>query len=197
MGKVVLKPRRPIYPTPAALITSVAPDGRPNIITLGEVYNLSLANPTIVGVGIRKARYSHELISASREYVVNMPTTSMWEVVDLCGGVSGREVDKFTEFGLTPLPASVVRPPLIAECPINLECRVVGIEEIGDHDAFQGEVVAAHVDSHLLDDEGRLRMDQLDVLCFVSNFNARRGGYWSLGRRLGDAHSRRTKVDRP
>ena len=190
MRKVALRSFRPIYPTPAALISSIAPDGRPNIITLGEVYNLSLIDPTVVGISIRKARYSYELISASGEYVVNMPTAAMWRVVDRCGTTSGREVDKFAEFGLTPAPASVVRPPLIAECPINLECRVISVEEIGDHDMFQGEVVATHVDSGLLDDQGRLQSDRLDVLCFMSNFNAR-AEYYSLGRKLGDAHSTR------
>lgn len=182
--KVEIKPFRPIYPTPAALITSVAPDGKPNIITLGEVYNLSLRQPTIVGISIHKARYSHELITKSGEYVVNLPTARMVEQVDRCGSVSGREVDKFAAFGLTPLPAKVVKPPLIAECPINIECQVIGIEEIGDHDMFKGLVVAAHVDDTLLDEQGHIRVDKLDVLCFIHSFDF--GGYWALGPKLAD-----------
>ena len=189
MSKVALRSYRPVYPTPAALITSVAPDGRTNIIALGEVYNLSLSAPTIVGVSIRKERYSHELIAASGEFVVNMPTARMWRVVDRCGTTSGRQVDKFAEFGLTPVPASRVRPPLIAECPVNFECRVIGIEETGDHDSFQGQVVATHVDSALLDETGRLQTERMDVLCLMYNFNAR-AEYWSLGRKLGDAFDR-------
>ena len=185
MSKVAIRPYRPIYPTPAALITSVAADGRANIITLGEVYNLSLGSPTVVGISIRKATYSHGLISGSGEYVVNMPTTQIMEEVDRCGTVSGRKVDKFSEFGLTPVPATVVKPPLIAECPVNLECRVMGIEEIGDHDMFKGEVVAAHVDDYLLDERGRVCPDRLDVLCFMYCFNFG-GEYWSLGCKLGD-----------
>ena len=145
MSKVQIKPYRPIYPTPAGLITSVAPDGRANIITLGEIFNLSLRSPTIVGIAIRKATYSHGLIAQSGEYVVNLPTTRILAAVDRCGSVSGRKVDKFAAFGLTPLPAAVVRPPLIAECPVNVECKVIGMEEVGDHDLFKGEVVAAHV----------------------------------------------------
>jgi flavin reductase (DIM6/NTAB) family NADH-FMN oxidoreductase RutF len=185
MSKVAVRPFRPIYPTPAALITSVAADGRANIIALGEVYNLSLGTPTVVGVSIRKATYSHGLISRSGEYVVNMPTTQIMEEVDRCGTASGRKVDKFSEFGLTPVPATVVKPPLIAECPVNLECRVMGIEEIGDHDMFKGEVVAAHVDDYLLDERGRVCPDRLDVLCFMYCFNFG-GEYWSLGCKLGD-----------
>ena len=187
MGKVTVKSFRPVYPTPAALITSVAPDGKANIITLGEVYNLSLGRPTIVGVSIRKATYSHGLISESREYVVNMPTTKIVREVDLCGTMSGRSVNKFAEVGLTPIPATIVKPPLIAECPVNVECKVIGMEEIGDHDMFKGEVVATHVEDYLLDEEGRVCPDRLDVLCFLFSFNFR-GEYWSLGQKLGDMY---------
>ncbi|MBT7702565.1 MAG: flavin reductase family protein, partial [Verrucomicrobia bacterium] len=139
MNRRSVKPFRPVHPSPAALITSVSEDGKPNIITLGEVFNISISNPVILGIAIAKPRYSHELICATREYVVNLPTAGMVEVVDRCGSVSGREVDKFAEFRLTPLPAEKVRPPLIAECPINVECRVLDIIEVGDHDLFLGE----------------------------------------------------------
>ena len=185
MNKVTIKSFRPVYPTPVALITSVAADGKPNIITLGEVFNISLRTPTIVGVAIRKATYSHGLISESGEYVVNLPTTQMLKAVDRCGTTTGRRVDKFAEFGLTPAPATVVRPPLIEECPVNLECKVIGIEVVGDHDLFKGEVVATHIDDTLLDEQGRVRPERLDVLCFMFNLNFR-GEYWSLGRKLGD-----------
>ena len=191
MSKVQIRPFRPIYPTPAGLITSVAPDGKANIITLGEVFNISLRSPTIVGVAIRKATYSHGLIAQSGEYVVNLPTTRILEEVDRCGTVSGRKVDKFAAFGLTPLPATVVKPPLIAECPVNIECKVVGMEEVGDHDLFKGEVVAAHVDEEVLDEGGRICLDRLDVVCFMHSFDLH-GEYWSLGRKLGDLRFTRT-----
>ncbi len=179
MKKRSIKPRRPVHPSPAALITSISEDGRPNIITLGEVFNISIASPVIVGIAIAKPRYSHELITATREYVVNLPTAAMVEAVDLCGTISGRDVDKFAEFGLTPVAAEQVRPPLIAECPISLECRVVGIQEIGDHDLFQGEAVAEHVAEDALDDDGGIIVGKLDPLCYLH------GEYWSCGTKLG------------
>jgi flavin reductase (DIM6/NTAB) family NADH-FMN oxidoreductase RutF len=183
--KVTVDSFRPIYPTPAALITSVAPDGTPNIITLGEVYNLSLRRPTVVGIGIHKARHSHTLISQTREYVVNLPTAGMVEKVDRCGSVSGRDVDKFAAFGLTPLPASQVKPPLIAECPINVECVLRDVIEMGDHDTFVGEVVAVHADQELLDETGRVALDRLDAFCFMFCYGAR-GEYWSLEAKIGE-----------
>ena len=179
MSKVSIPPKRPIYPSPAALITSIDSEGKPNIITLAEVFNLSIAQPVIVGIAIAKPRYSHQLIRESGEFVVNLPTADMVRTVDRCGTVSGRDVNKFEEFELTPIPAEQVRPPLIAECPVNIECRVLEIEEIGDHDLFKGEVLAQHVDEACLDAHGRIRIATLNPLNFIL------GEYWSIGKRLG------------
>jgi flavin reductase (DIM6/NTAB) family NADH-FMN oxidoreductase RutF len=179
MAKRTVKPFRPVYPSPAALVTAVDSDGRANIITLGECYNLSISEPVIVGISIAKARYTHELITRCGEFVVNLPTAGILEKVDRCGSISGQKVDKFAAFGLTALPAKKVRPPLIAECPINLECKLLGVEEIGDHDMFKGLVLIQHVDEEALDDSGHIRVDRLDPLCYIL------GEYWSAGRKLG------------
>jgi flavin reductase (DIM6/NTAB) family NADH-FMN oxidoreductase RutF len=178
MTRRQVTPHRPIYPTPAALVTSVDADGRPNIITLGEVFNISIARPVILGIAIRKERYSHQLISETREYVVNLPTREIAEQVWYCGSVSGRTVSKFVRSGLTPVPAQRVRPPLIAECPINLECKVLGVQEIGDHDLFLGEVVVQHVDEGLLDQAGRISVRKLRAFAFVN------GEFWTLGEEI-------------
>ncbi len=178
MPKTLIRPNRPVYPTPAGLITSVNAAGRANIITLGEVFNISIARPVILGIAIRKATYSHGLISETGEYVVNLPTRDIAEQVWYCGRTSGRDVDKFAGSGLTPLPAKHVRPPLIAECPLNLECKVTGIQVIGDHDLFLGEVVAQHVDEDALDKDGRIDVSKLNGFAFVL------GEFWTLGERM-------------
>jgi flavin reductase (DIM6/NTAB) family NADH-FMN oxidoreductase RutF len=149
--------------------------GRPNIITLGETFNISIARPVILGIAIRKERYSHELISATGEYVVNLPTVDIADQVWTCGRTSGRDVDKFAQAGLTPVPATVVKPPLIAECPVNLECKVIGVQVIGDHDLFLGEVVAQHVDEDVLDENGKISVEKLNGFAFVL------GEFWTLG----------------
>jgi flavin reductase (DIM6/NTAB) family NADH-FMN oxidoreductase RutF len=179
MKKRQIKPFRPVYPSPAGLVTSISEEGRPNIITLGEIFNISIAKPVIVGIAIHKQRYSHKLISDTREYVVNLPTTGMVEIVDQVGSVSGRDVDKFTELHLTPVSAENVRPPLIAECPMNIECRVIGIQEIGDHDLFLGEVLAVHIAEAALDERGHVIVDKLAPLCYLHS------EYWTLGTKLG------------
>ncbi len=179
MKKRIVKPFRPVYPSPAGLITSIDEDGRANVLTLGEVFNVSIAKPVILGIAIAKPRYSHKLITATREYVVNLPTAAMVLTVDRCGSVSGRDVDKFAEFGLTAVPATKVAPPLIAECPVSIECRVLEIQEIGDHDLLLGEVLAEHVAEEALDEDGQVLVDKLDPLCYQHS------EYWSCGERLG------------
>ena len=179
MKKRMIPPFRPVYPSPAGLVTSISFDGRQNVLTLGEIFNVSIATPVILGIAIRKERYSHELISATREYVVNLPTAAMVRTVDLCGTMSGRNVDKFDVLPLTPVPAEHVRPPLIAECPVNIECRVIGIQEIGDHDLFLGEALAMHIAEDALDGKGQVIVEALDTLCYLHS------SYWALGRRLG------------
>ena len=186
MNKKTPKAFRPVYPTPAAMITSISEDGVPNIITLGEVFNVSLANPPIAGIAVRKATYSHGLISRSREFGINLPTSRLLKKTDFCGGVSGRDVDKFAETGLTAIPSKHIKPPLIDECPVNLECRVLSIQEVGDHDLFLGEVLEIHVDGSALDDSGQIDYTRLDVLCFLFNLSGK-AEYWSIGEKLSDA----------
>ena len=179
MTKTQITPARPIYPSPAALITSVNSSGRANIITLAEVFNISIASPVIIGIALRPATYSHGLIVAAREFVVNQPTAALVRAVDQCGSASGRDgIDKFAQFGLTSAPASVVTPPLIAECPVNVECKVIDVRTVGDHDLFLGEAVAVHVDADTLDADGNILTDRLDPLAYVA------GEYWSLGKSL-------------
>lgn len=176
----ITTPHRPVYPSPAALITSVDRDGNPNIITLGEVFNISIRKPVIVGISIRPATYSHGLITDTQEFVVNLPTADILDQVDGCGSVSGRNgVDKFEMFGLTPLPADEVKPPLIAECPVNIECTVLGRQTVGDHDLFLGDVVAVHADADKLDASGNLLTEKLDMLVYIT------GEYWNVGNPLG------------
>ncbi len=179
MSKTQITPQRPVYPSPAALITSVAADGTPNIVTLGECFNVSIHRPVIVGIAIRTATHSHGLIREQGEFVVNLPTAALVRKVDAVGMVSGRECDKFERIGLTPLPAREVAPPLIAECPVNLECRVLSEQEVGDHQLFLGQVLVQHVDEDKLREDGRPDPEKVDMLVFAEN------AYFSAGKMVG------------
>ena len=179
VAKQRIKPFRPIYPSPACLVTSIDPDGRPNIVTLAECFNVSIARPVIIGIAIRTATYSHGLIRRTGEFVVNQPTAEIVDRVDAVGTVSGRDVNKFEHFDLTAVSAQEVRPSLIAECPVCLECRVIDEREVGDHQLFLGEVLAEHADEDVLDEEGRPDPGKLDMLVYAGQT------YFSAGEELG------------
>ena len=177
MAKTKKKPSTYLYPVPVVLVTCGIE--KPNIITLAWVGTVC-SDPPMVGIAVRQERHSHHLIAETGEFVVNIPGEELLEVTDQCGQVSGSEIDKFATTGLTPQPASEVKTPLIAECHVNMECKVRQTLQLGAHDLFLGEVVAVHVDEEYLDEKGR-RVDYGRVKPFVLTFAEYRGLTDSLG----------------
>ena len=139
------------------MATVVGNDGKPNIITLGMYMPISV-NPPLVCIGVAPQRYSHGLIEETGEFVINTPSIDLEEQMHYCGVKSARDVDKWKETGLTPMPSLKVKPPRIKECFGHLECKVVQTHVCGDHTLFVGEVVATTVDEEVLKGES------LDVL---------------------------------
>jgi flavin reductase (DIM6/NTAB) family NADH-FMN oxidoreductase RutF len=181
VNKIERIARRPIYPTPAGLVVSIDAQSKPNIISLGEIFNLSIREPVWVGIAVRETRYSWELIKKQGEFTVNLPPASLLKQVKGCGSCSGRDgIDKFAKFGLTPQPSRYVKPPIIAECPVNLECKVVGFHHVGDHDLFIGEVLLEHVDEDKVDANGERDESKLDPLIWLGR------GYYTIGKKLGE-----------
>ncbi|MDP2872818.1 MAG: flavin reductase family protein [Bacillota bacterium] len=181
--KARLNPGTLLSPVPAVLVTCRADGRRPNIISLAWVGTMC-SEPPVVAIGVRPSRHSYALILKSGEFVVNMPSVDQAPLVDFCGTRSGREVDKFAALGLDVLPGAVVGAPLIADCPVNLECRVIKRTELGSHDVFFGEVVAAHAHPGALTPAGAIDPQKARLLAYAG------GAYWSLGnpvpRRSGD-----------
>jgi len=138
---------RLMHPRPTVLV-SCAYAGKPNIITLAWSTPLS-HNPPLLGISVGFERYSHAIIAKSGEFVVNIPTIDLIKQTVFCGEHSGREVDKFKETKLTPIPSLKVNAPSILECVAHLECKVVQSVRTGDHTFFVGEVVAARVNQGL------------------------------------------------
>lgn len=165
-----------LFPAPVVMVSCGVV--KPNIITLAWVGTVS-SDPPAVGISVRPERYSHHLIVDAGEFVVNLPRASQVDAVDYCGQVSGRSVDKWQACGLTPAPASRVQVPLIAQCPISLECRVTHRLDLGVHDLFIGEVLAVQVDEEVLSAQGATDYERAQILAYV-------GGYYHrLGERLG------------
>ena len=175
MSKQVWKPGNLLAPVPPVLV-SCGNMEKPNLITIAWAGTIN-SDPVRVSISVRPERYSHGLISESGEFVINLPTQKILRAVDWCGVKSGRDVDKFKEMGLTAVPGSAVSAPVLAESPVNLECRVFQTIPLGSHDLFLADVVA--VDEDLLDEAGRLRLDKAGLAAYVH------GTYYALGKQLG------------
>jgi flavin reductase (DIM6/NTAB) family NADH-FMN oxidoreductase RutF len=175
-----LKPGSIIYPTPVVLATSTDDSGKPNVCTLAASGILS-GNPPHVSISIRPSRYSHALITKTREYVINIPTADIVKETDYCGIVSGRVVDKFKVTKLNLIEAKIVQPPIIEQCPVSLECKVKDIIKLGSHDVFVGEVVNLNVQESISDKYGNIDYKKLKPI----TWNPITEEYHSLGERLG------------
>jgi flavin reductase (DIM6/NTAB) family NADH-FMN oxidoreductase RutF len=180
LAKVALRPNTILAPLPTFLVSCAAPTGQPNIVTVSYagVVNTS---PPLINICLKPSRFSHGIIKATRQFVINIPSVALLPATDYCGVVSGRDVDKFAATGLTPLPAQRVKAPLIAECPVNLECVTSQILTCGAYDLFVAEVVAAHGDDNILDEQNRVDIANLKPMAFCYDTME----YWSLSERLG------------
>jgi flavin reductase (DIM6/NTAB) family NADH-FMN oxidoreductase RutF len=183
ISKISKKPFVALRPVPVVLV-SCGHGERANIITIAWT-GILCSKPPQVGIGVRPDRHSHGLIQEMGEFVVNVPGEGLLEEVEYCGFVSGRDAAKFATRGLTPTPGSAMRTPIIAECPINLECRLVHTLPLGSHDLFVGEVAAVQVSEEVLDERGRVDNDRLKPILFTGD------EYWGLGSSLGRFGARR------
>ena len=176
--KQAWKPGTMLFPVPVVMVSCAAADGRPNIVTVAWTGTIC-SEPPMLSISLQKPRYSYGLIMESREFVVNIPSARLVRVTDYCGVVSGRDVDKFAAAKLTPGPSVSVKPPIIMECPVNIECAVRQVLELGAHTMFVAEVTAVQVSKHLLTPSGRLALKKEGSVAFSH------GGYYALGKNLG------------
>ncbi len=177
MAKQLLKPGTYLYPVPAAMITC-GPVEKPNIITLAWVGTVC-SDPPMVSISVRPSRHSYALIKERGEFAINLPTRDLVRSTDLCGTLSGRRVDKFVSAGLTAVPASAIATVIIAECPVNIECRVVQILPLGSHDLFLARVVAVQADESVLGEDRQIDLLKAEPFAYGAH------GYWSLDELLG------------
>lgn len=124
---------------------------KPNVMTFSWQTPVNSNNPCLVLLVMHHARYSYDLIKQNRELVINVPGEELLEQTHFVGSVTGKNINKFKESGLTPVPAEVVKPPLIKECAAHLECRVVDIFKMQTHDLLICEVLRAVGDTDLFD----------------------------------------------
>lgn len=178
MSKTIWKGGALLAPLPPVMVSCGTVE-KPNVLTIAWTGILN-TKPARTYIAVRPSRYSYKLIQESGEFVINLTTTELVRAADFCGVRSGVQVDKFAHCKLTAAPASQVSAPLIAESPMNLECRVISMQNGGDtHDLFLAEIVAVQVDDTLLDKEGKLHLDRAGLAAFAH------GEYFEVGKKIG------------
>ncbi|MCI8505837.1 MAG: flavin reductase family protein [Lachnospiraceae bacterium] len=178
MGKEIWKPGNFIYPVPAVLVSCRNKEGRQNFFTAAWTGTVC-TNPPMAYISVRPERYSYVMIRETGEFVINLTTEAMVRAVDFGGVRSGRDVDKWKETGLTPGRACVVEAPIILESPVNVECTVEEVLELGSHHMFLAMVKAIQVEESLMDETGRFCFEKAKPLAYSH------GAYCGLGEALG------------
>ena len=179
MSKHLWKPGTMIYPLPAVMVSCGDSVDNYNIITIAWVGTIC-SEPPMCSISVRKNRHSYSLIEQSRSFVINLTTSRLAEATDWCGVKSGKDFHKFAQMNLTPEQATFVNAPMIAESPLNIECKVTEIKELGSHDLFIAKVLAVHADEKYIDAKtGAFDMEKADLLAYSH------GNYYALGKKIG------------
>jgi len=178
MSKISWKPGNMIYPLPAVLVTCSNGRGEDNVLTIAWTGTVC-TNPPMTYISVRPERHSYHIIKESGEFVINLTTKKLAKAADFCGVRSGRDMDKFDQMHLTKENAKVVNVPMIAESPVNIECKVTEIKELGSHHMFLAEVVNVNVDETLIDENGKFHLSKSNPLVYSH------GEYYETGKELG------------
>ena len=179
MAKIEWKPGNMLYPLPAVMVSCGTKSEDYNIITVSWTGTIN-TDPPMVSISIRKERHSFKIIKESGEFVINLTTEELVRAADWCGVKSGRDFNKFKEMKLTAISASKINTPLIAESPVNIECKVSQIIELGTHHMFLAEVVAVNVEERFLDKQtNKFDLRQTNPIAYLH------GSYYALGENLG------------
>jgi flavin reductase (DIM6/NTAB) family NADH-FMN oxidoreductase RutF len=179
LKKVNWKPGTMVYPLPAALVSCGNSPENYNMITIAWTGTTN-TEPPMAYVSIRKSRHSHQLISEYGEFVINLTTKDLAYATDWGGVKSGRDFDKFKEMNLTPVKGEKVNAPIVAESPINIECKVTQVISLGSHDMFLAKVVNVQATEDLLNPEtGKFDFNKSTPIVYSH------GAYHEVGKFIG------------
>lgn len=178
MGKLDFKPGNMLYPLPAVLVTVRDAEGRDNMLTIAWVGTVC-TNPPMLYISVRPERDSWRALKETGVFAVNLTTASMVKAVDYCGVRSGKDVDKFRETGLRKQEAVKIAVPVLTDSPVNIECRVRDVLELGSHHMFLADVVHVTVDDRYMDERGSFHLEQAEPLVYSH------GTYFDMGNVLG------------
>lgn len=181
-ARVDIGPQGFIYPMPMTLVGADLPSG-PNFMPVAWI-NRVQPNPPRIMAGMNKAHATNAGIREHGEFSVNVPSVEMVAVTDWCGLNSAtRGAEKASAFGL--VRGTLRHAPMIAECPMSLECHVVQVVDLGTHELFVADIVATWVDEGSLDEKGRPDITKVRPFTLTMPDNR----YWAVGEQVGDAWS--------
>ena len=179
MGKISWRAGNMLYPLPVVMVSCRGKAGNYNIVTVAWAGTIC-SDPAMVSISLRKSRFSHEIITESSEFVINLVNKKITKACDYCGVKSGRDVDKFMEMKLTPFVSEFMDTPAISESPVNIYCKVEKIIELGSHDMFLAKVIGVSVESKYMDKNNRFKLEDTDLVAYSH------GDYMLLGEKIGD-----------
>lgn len=183
------KPTPLIYPIPI-ILAGANVNGIPNYVTLGDVGLMGI-KPPLVFISSHINHHTNIGILENNTYSINIPTTKMLDKVDYCGLVSGADVDKSALF--TNFYGVLENAPMIEECPVNIECRVIKEFSIKHRQIFVGEVAATHIDENMLIlDGGKKALADLTKLNPV--IYALDNRYYRIGEAVGIGYEEGQKI---
>ncbi len=189
--KTKLGPQRLILPFPTVLVVTGNME-KANIVTIAWISMLS-GSPLTLGISVGQKSFTGEKIKENKDFTVNIATVEIMDETDFCGITSGRNTDKFEISGLTKIPSSYIQSPIIKECPINFECKLVEANIVGRTNHFIGEILETHVDTEKIEDannKGSISIEAINPLIYFSGVRE----YRKLGDKAGDAYKTGKKL---
>lgn len=178
MAKTYWRPGTMIYPLPAVMVSCGETPEEFNIITVAWTGTIN-SNPPMCYISVRPGRHSYDIIKRTGEYVINLTTEKLARATDWSGCRSGRKYNKWKEMNLTPGPAKFVKAPVIKESPVNIECRVKDIIELGTHHMFISDVLGVSIDEEYLNEKNAFSFSKARPLVYSH------GHYFGLGKKIG------------
>ncbi|MDE6181736.1 MAG: flavin reductase family protein [Eubacteriales bacterium] len=179
MSKKIFKTGSIYYPVPVGMITCGEYDKGENNITTVSWLGIINTEPFMTYISVRPSRHSYNIIKRTGEFVINMPTKSLAFSTDYCGLKSGKDTNKFEGANIEIERASSINCATIKESPINIECKVKDIIELGTHHMFISDVVATTVDEKYLDENGKQNFEKSEPICYFQR------EYYTLGEYIG------------
>ncbi len=184
--KTTFGPQKIMFPCPTTLVVTGTMEDA-NIVTIAWVSLLTSLPPSL-GISVGQRGFSGEAIKKNRNFTVNIATVDIMKEADFCGITSGKDLDKFKESGLTKMPSKHIESPIIKECPLNLECKLVDWQIVGRTNHFIGEILETHIDTDKLKDVnkyGSIDIEVFNPLIYIGGVRE----YRKVGEKVGDPYS--------